>query len=556
MHSRLALLALLGAARSIPLAYEDGERSTAALEEELRAVKEQNRALKQAAVNARAGGLTTAPSPGMASAHEPLEPSASLERAPAAPAAPSIVDYGAAGHGSLSDLERENKITELIFGVDSFPHWDGDTCLVGAPAQFGGECKYTPSGSFVVPAMLKTAMHHMGLKECSSAAQCTCSGCEELNARRVEGSSIDVSFHTPSKWVKQMNEPDLWYKKLSSVQREVAELNDKLQAARQAYEAAAGDAHKARKAQIDINRLQTKQDKFQAQANEYQVEYNRLTTIREKHEQLPIWDATGLYASGRFQYQTGCMVKAGNDCGCYLVDTLIGERDRATCTKGEWLQGNTFDLGYGTFEANRVFEIKILQLEIGDGKSAQDKEKLRHETNIYVRGRPSTCDVGPQKELPCEETRQTSMRFGMNNPNDGYTADSLKANWAGDSSSSFVVYIPSPGEVPHFCYNLLVVDTDNLDSRSYFWRKLNPFAESDRVVASLCVKGGEAQDDDAKQQVFRVDCAPVRAFPLTTLCVLPALRCSVSTARATRSSTACARKAERAMTHSFGRRRR
>ncbi len=72
MHSRLALLALLGAARSIPLAYEDGERSTAALEEELRAVKEQNRALKQAAVNARAGGLTTAPSPGMASAHEPL----------------------------------------------------------------------------------------------------------------------------------------------------------------------------------------------------------------------------------------------------------------------------------------------------------------------------------------------------------------------------------------------------------------------------------------------------------------------------------------------------
>ena len=128
MPPRIFLLALLGAARPVPL----GERSTAALEEELRAVKEQNRALKQAAVNARAGGLTTAPSPGMGSAHEPLEPSASLERAPAAPAAPSIVDYGAAGHGSLSDLERENKITELIFGVDSFPHWDGDTCLVGA----------------------------------------------------------------------------------------------------------------------------------------------------------------------------------------------------------------------------------------------------------------------------------------------------------------------------------------------------------------------------------------------------------------------------------------
>ena len=62
MPPRIFLLALLGAARPVPL----GERSTAAFEEELRVVKEQNRALKQAAVNARAGGLTTAPSPGMA----------------------------------------------------------------------------------------------------------------------------------------------------------------------------------------------------------------------------------------------------------------------------------------------------------------------------------------------------------------------------------------------------------------------------------------------------------------------------------------------------------
>ena len=289
------------------------------------------------------------------------------------------------------------------------------------------------------------------------------------------------------------------------MQREIVDLGDKIRAAQRAHEAAKGDPIKQRASQFTINRLTSKRNKFQEQANVYQVEFNRLTTIRDRHEQMPIWDATGFHASGRFQFQTGCMVKAGNDCGCYLVDTLIGESDRATCTKGEWLQGSTFDLGYDNFEADRVFDIKILSLEIGDGQTLQEASKLRHETNVYVRGRPSTCDTGAQKEMPCEETRQTSMRFGINNPNDGFTASSLTASWEGDGSSSFVVYIPRA--LDNFCFNLFVVDTDNLESRNSVWRKLHPFTESDREVSSLCVKGGAAQADDAAKSIYRVDCA-------------------------------------------------
>ena len=325
--------------------------------------------------------------------------------------------------------------------------------------------------------------------------------CPALSSRRREGKPGSpaqagllpcslVSAHPPASFL---------------VQREIADLGDKIRAAQRAHEAAKGDPIKERASQFTITRLQSKRNKFQEQANVYQVEFNRLTTIRDRHEQMPIWDATGFHASGRFQFQTGCMVKAGNDCGCYLVDTLIGESDRATCTKGEWLQGSTFDLGYDNFEADRVFEIKILSLEIGDGKTLQEASKLRHETNVYVRGRPSTCDTGAQKEMPCEETRQTSMRFGINNPNEGYTVSSLKASWVGDGSSSFVVYIPRA--LDNFCFNLFVVDTDNLESRNSVWRKLHPFTESDREVSSLCVKGGAAQADDAAKSIYRVDCA-------------------------------------------------
>ena len=73
------------------------------------------------------------------------------------------------------------------------------------------------------------------------------------------------------------------------------------------------------------------------------------------------------------------------------------------------------------------------------------------------------------------------------------------------TSSSFVVYIPRA--LDNFCFNLFVVDTDNLESRNSVWRKLHPFTESDREVSSLCVKGGAAQSDDAAKSIYSVDCA-------------------------------------------------
>ena len=110
---------------------------------------------------------------------------------------------------------------------------------------------------------------------------------------------------------------------------------------------------------------------------------------------LPSWDNTGLYATGRYQFQTGCMVQAGNDCGCFLVDTVIEGEDRGTCTKGEWLTGGTYDLGYGNFDPDRVFEVKIISAEFGDGRAARTaipKDQLRQNTNVFIRGRPNTCD--------------------------------------------------------------------------------------------------------------------------------------------------------------------
>ena len=87
--------------------------------------------------------------------------------------------------------QERNFITELLFGYDSFPHWDGDSCLAGTPAQFPGVCKYSPPGN-VITSNLRMLLHHAGLKECESGAECVCTGCDQLNEHLKEGGSLTV----------------------------------------------------------------------------------------------------------------------------------------------------------------------------------------------------------------------------------------------------------------------------------------------------------------------------------------------------------------------------
>ena len=101
-----------------------------------------------------------------------------------------------------------------LAGYDSFPHWDGDSCLVGMPARFEGECTYEPRGSFAMPSQLKVGLHKMGLKDCARGAHCTCFGCEELNKRWLEGTHDGSAFHTPRKWVQELNHADMLYKQV------------------------------------------------------------------------------------------------------------------------------------------------------------------------------------------------------------------------------------------------------------------------------------------------------------------------------------------------------
>ena len=245
-------------------------------------------------------------------------------------------EHGLAGHSLERERERENVITELLFGYDSFPHWDGDACLVGAPAQFQGECKYTPSGSFVVPSMLKTAFHHMGLKECDNAAQCTCSGCDELNARLAEGQPLfdvdgkpigevscapppgchPVAFwrfaslsdlpssslvlghssrpppshlttlcpardadHTPSKWVSRINAADLMYKKFSGLKKLTQSLTDKINEAQTEYEKAHNEPKPAmvrmRRAESRMRKLEQKKNYYTRQVCQMHYQHRR-----------------------------------------------------------------------------------------------------------------------------------------------------------------------------------------------------------------------------------------------------------------------------------------
>ena len=90
---------------------------------------------------------------------------------------------------------------------------------------------------------------------------------------------------------------------------------------------------------------------------------------REERVNLPLWDKTGMKVEGRFQFRSGCMVRKGNDCGCFLVDTSIETDERSSCTKGEYLSGNSDERssnpGYGTWEHGRVYELQILELVFG-----------------------------------------------------------------------------------------------------------------------------------------------------------------------------------------------
>jgi hypothetical protein len=92
------------------------------------------------------------------------------------------------------------------------------------------------------------------------------------------------------------------------------------------------------------------------------------TTMKDREEgkHLPFWDKTGMKVEGRFQFRSGCMVRKGNDCGCFLVDTSIETDERSSCTKGEYLSGIDPNPGYGTWDHERVFELQILELVFGE----------------------------------------------------------------------------------------------------------------------------------------------------------------------------------------------
>ena len=74
----------------------------------------------------------------------------------------------------------------------------------------------------------------------------------------------------------------------------------------------------------------------------------------------------------------------------------------------------------------------MLRATFGDGQTHVAAKNLREKTNVLVRGRPSTCDDADAANsgMPCEEERETSIRFGLNNAAPDYLEKSLVANWA------------------------------------------------------------------------------------------------------------------------------
>ena len=423
-------------------------------------------------------------------------------------------------------LERRNFITELLLGYDHYPHWDGDQCIVGTPAQFQGTCKYTPEGGILGRGM-KGFLHSAGLKECDNGGDCTCTGCNELNVLLGEGGNFALpeemeikdqtvdkgkvndglftsGYHTPSAWVRAINEANWRYEQYLEArkQRELILVkraraisqDDKV---RNMIKSKQGGGF-AESMKNQLKQTREKLDKKYEQADKafesalrawraaMKVNQNRGQIVDEHapksvRQKLPVWDTSGIRVQGRFQFKTGCMVRRGNDCGCFLVDTEIEEHERSSCTKGEYLSRVEGNVGYGEWDNNRIFQISFQELQL----SATDKVKqvlAGDNPSVFLRGRPSICDddvVATTGRTICAEERISStrtafpIRSGVLDPSSEIQGFQ-PISWRGDSMAVWYIYLPKSTKdgMPSFEYHVEVLGTHDDSRSSWVWKKL------------------------------------------------------------------------------------
>ena len=201
-----------------------------------------------------------------------------------------------------------------------FPYWDGVNCIVGMPAAFKGDCKYSPDASLAVPASFKRVLNKIGLLECSTGAQCLCTGCEELNNKLTFGPTA------PEDWVEKVHEPDALHSEYRAIKRKVEVYRKQLGQIQ-------GDGEKSMKRREAI--YQRRIASTVEHMDERMRRWTKADTERKTGRGVPRFDNSGLHIEGRFQFRTTCMHrrKGGPDCACYLVDTSISEHTRSSCSK-------------------------------------------------------------------------------------------------------------------------------------------------------------------------------------------------------------------------------
>jgi len=423
-------------------------------------------------------------------------------------------------------LERRNFITELLLGYDHYPHWDGDQCIVGTPAQFQGTCKYTPEGGILGRGM-KGFLHSAGLKECDGGGDCTCTGCNELNVLLGEGGNFALpeeeiskssknhggvftsGYHTPSAWVRAINEATRRYeqhlearKQLEIIKEKQARLQKQILGVKNQMRGKKDDDATAGFAESMSHQLTKTKERLEMKQEQADHAYNtamrawRAAMDVKKHrgktavkdapasvrQRLPEWDTSGIRVQGRFQFRTGCMVRRGNDCGCFLVDTEIEEHERSSCTKGEYLSGVEGNVGYGEWDDQRIFQLTFQDLQITASKKV--KQVLAGDNpSVFLRGRPSICDddvVATTGRTICAEERISSTRtaFPVRAENVDPTSEIQgfqPISWRGDSMAVWYIYLPQTNAangMPHFQYHVEVVGTHDDSRSSWVWKKV------------------------------------------------------------------------------------
>ena len=298
----------------------------------------------------------------------------------------------------------------------------------------------------------------------------------------TESSVFEAGYHTPSHWVRRMNTANRMYEQYLSQRKEwdlretkETKLTNDMQALLIAMSGDKTAANERTWHMYDgqLKRLENKRQMLQRRRDMAMIAWRTAMENRNNLDDMPFWDTTGMKTEGRFQFRTGCMARKGNDCGCYLVDTLIEQDDRSSCTKGEYLSGIDEDPGYGKWDNSRVFMLAIKELEFGDTSTNKiDKVLAGKNPSIFLRGKPIICYRDDDLKQPldtCAETRVSSSRTIFRRivvTSDKKGADKRTqalrdVSWRGDSTAVWYLYVPKEDQMTNYKYVIEVVSASS-----------------------------------------------------------------------------------------------